>query len=132
MSTRTKSILTFVGGVFTGIVFMLALSYFIARHNASSSNEDVVIFDKPQHGPKVTKFEVFQVLPDGSALASAEKPFDAIGIVVVFVPHEGVSYYDRQNIDVPSNKRVMQIGTYRYLTRDDFEKTVPIVEIWDK
>ncbi|MDM8209210.1 MULTISPECIES: hypothetical protein [Bacteroidaceae] len=71
-----------------------------------------------------------QVLPDGSALATVED-ISNIGMVVLFLANKGISYYDDQKINVPIGKRVMQIGTYKYMTRSEMEKTVPIVEIMD-
>ncbi len=70
------------------------------------------------------------MLPDGSALATVED-ISNIGMVVLFLTDEGVSYYDDQKINVPTGKRVMQIGTYKYMTRSEMEKTVPIVQIME-
>ena len=92
---------------------------------------DIVMFEKPQQEIKVKSFEVMQVLPDGSALAIVED-MDNFGMIVLFLADEGTSYYDDQKIDVPSGKKVMQVGTYKYVTRNEMEKTVPVVEILDK
>lgn len=53
-------------------------------------------------------------------------------LTVLFLADKEISYYDNQKIDVPSDKRVMQVGTYKYISRSEMEKTVPIVEIMDK
>lgn len=89
------------------------------------------MLDEPQQEIKAKSFEVMQVLPDGSALATVED-YSNFGMVVMFLAEKGTSYYDDQKIDVPAGKRVMQIGTYKYMTRSEMEKTVPVVEILDK
>ena len=57
------------------------------------------MFEKPQQEINVHSFEIMQVLPDGSALATVED---------------------------------ISVGTYKYITRREMEKIVPIVEIMDK
>jgi len=46
--------------------------------------------------------------------------------VVLFLRVEGTSYYDNQVIKISSKQCVRQIGTYRYETKNDLVKTVPI------
>lgn len=134
MSTRTKSILIYVGGIVTGIILTFAFFFFVALGNANGTppDENVVLFEKPQQEINVKSFKVMQVLLDGNALATVEDIFSDIrGMVVLFLADEGISYYDEQIINVPTGKRVMQIGTYKYITRSEMEKTVPIVEIME-
>lgn len=132
MSTRTKFILTYLGGILTGVILTFVFVFMVTyQGNSSSLGNDIVMFEKPQQEIKVTSFEVMQVLPDGSALASVED-IDNLGMIVLFLADKGTSYYDDQKIDVPSGKKVMQIGTYKYMTRNKIEKTVPVVEILDK
>ena len=115
MSSRKKSILIYLGGIITGIILTFAFFFFVAlgNTNGTPSNNNVVI------------------LPDGSALATVED-ISNIGMIVLFPADKEISYYDNQKIDVPSDKRVMQVGTYKYISRSEMEKTVPIVEIMDK
>lgn len=132
MSTRTKFILTYLGGVLTGIILTFVLAFMVTyQGNSSSLGDDIVMFEKPQQEIKATSFEVMQVLPNGSALARVED-MDNFGMIVLFLADKGTSYYDDQKIDVPSGKKVMQVGTYKYVTRSEMEKTVPVVEILDK
>ena len=132
MTTKTKMALTYLGGIITGIVLMLALCVVIASRqgNLGSSNSNVVLFEKPQQVIEVDDLEVIQVLPDGSALAM-EKGLHGgnYGLVVALQAPEESSYYDDQKIIVPEGRQLWQIGTYRYMTRENMEKTVPIVEI---
>jgi hypothetical protein len=41
-------------------------------------------------------------------------------------------YYDDEKIETPKGKVVRQIGIYQYPTKNDFVKTVPIIEIMDE
>lgn len=95
MSTRTKSILIYVGGIVTGIILTFAFFFFVAlgNSNGTPSDKNVVLFEKPQQEINVKSFEVMQVLPDGSALATVED-ISNIGMVVLFLANKGISYYD--------------------------------------
>lgn len=138
MSTRTKFILTFVAGIITGVILVFAYGYCVAMSiNNTSSNNAVQMFDTPQQEIKADKFKIFQVLQDGSALASydevtSKEGYVDFGTVVLFPASDEVSYYDDQIISLPQGKCFKQIGTYRYTTKDGTEKTVPAIDIFDK
>lgn len=129
METRTKFTLTYLGGIITGIVLTFV---FMATFQEKTSplGNDIVMFEKPQREIKVKSFKVIHVLPDGNALANVED-WDNLGMVVLFLADKGTSYYDNQKIDVPSGKKVMQIGIFKYITLSEMKKTVPIVRILD-
>ncbi len=131
MSMKVKFILTYVAGIVTGIVLIFAVGLFMAKSVATStSNKDVVMFEKPRGVVPGKVFEVMQVLPDGSALATVDDfESDNTGTVVLFIGDESTSYYDSQKINVPKGKVVKQVGTYSYVARNDIYKTVPVVEI---
>lgn len=126
MTTRTKLILTYVGGVVTGVLLTFILIFLMAF--IGNLNNDITMFDEPKQEINADEFRVMQVLPDGNALATARYPASG---VVLFLAEDGI-YYDDQDIVVPSNKRVMQVGTFRYTTRKEMEKTVPVVRILDR
>ena len=134
MNDRAKFILTYVAGIVTGVVLIMAVGFFIAKSRATSaSNDDVVMFEQPRDVVPGKVFEVMQVLSDGSALATVDDIESGnLGTVVLFVGDESTSYYDSQKINVPKGKVVKQVGTYGYMTRDDRHKTVPIVEIMEE
>ena len=92
------------------------------------------MYDSPQQEIDANYFDVFQVFTDGSAaLATVLSPLGNYGMVVLFPKQQGFpSFYDDQNIKIPENKKVMQVGTYTYKTRDELQKTVPVVRIYDK
>ena len=131
MNLKVKFILTYVAGIVTGIVLLFVVGFFMAKSQATSaSNDDVVMFEKPRCIVPGKVFEVMQVLPDGSALATVDD-FESgnLGTIVLFVGDESTSYYDSQKINVPEGKVVKQVGTYSYMACNEMYKTVPVVEI---
>ena len=87
MKQRAKFILTYVAGIVTGIVLLFVVGFFMAKSQATSaSNDDVVMFEKPRGIVPGKVFEVMQVLPDGSALATVDD-FESgnLGTIVLFV-----------------------------------------------
>ena len=122
MKQRTKFFLTYLGGIVTGVVLVFALGFFMAMSQSKqSANNDVVMFEKPRGVVPGKVFEVMQDIDSGN-----------MGTVVLFVGNESSSFYDNQNIKVPSGKVAKQVGTYSYMTRQEMEKTVPVVEIMDE
>lgn len=121
MSTKLKLILTFVGGFVTGVIFLIVLGMiFNASQGKGSVQRDVVLFEQPQQTIDADLIEVFQVLPDGSALATVEYTSgghnDNVGMVVMLLAKDGVSYFDSQNISFKKGKEeyayVMQTSNY--------------------
>lgn len=158
MKQRTKSILIYIGGIFTGILLTLIFAFAAARDyskgepnnpendsTATSQNEvdpDLTLFDNPKDVIPIKQFEVMQVIPNGSALATADFDYNDMsnaneslnytGTIVMFLARNGESYYDQQKIKVPKGKVLRQIGVYHYITRNEMEKTVPVVDFFDK
>lgn len=133
MTTKTKMALTYLGGIVTGIVLTFAICIVIAarRGSVGSTDSNVVMFERPQQVVDAQKLNVIQVFPNGSALAMV-KDFENYGTVVALQAMEGGSYYDDQKITIPQGMCLRQIGTYRYMNRENMEKTVPIVQMFDK
>lgn len=127
MSTKVKFILTYVGGIVTGIILVFVFAF--AKQKFGS--DDVVWFEKPGHVIQSNEFRVIQVFRDGTALALSTS-LGSTGVVVVFPASDNEEYYDSQEIEIEDDACVRQVGTYRYTTRDGIEKTVPIVEVFDK
>ena len=67
MNSRKKSILIYLGGIITGIILTFAFFFFVAlgNTNGTSSDNNIVMFEKPQQEINVHSFEIMQVLPDG-------------------------------------------------------------------
>lgn len=132
MTQRAKTIVTFLCGLVTGIVLLIAFSlvYQKAATGGSPFNSDLVMFDQPQNEVESAYFRVIHVLPNGNALATNEGIIAEI--IVLFLAKDNESYYDAQFIEVPDGQRAMQIGTYRYVTKEDIVKTVPVVDFFDE
>lgn len=129
MNTRTKSVLIYIGGIVTGIILTFVILLFVAKSNSDNpSNDNMIIFEQPQQKIDAKSFEVLQVLLDGNALATVESN-ENFGMIVMFLANKNATYYDNQKIEVPTGKCARQIGTYRYMTRNNIEKTVPIIDI---
>lgn len=129
MNTRTKSVLIYIGGIVTGIILTFVILLFVAKSNSDNpSNDNMIIFEQPQQKIDAKSFEVMQVLPDGNALATVESN-ENFGMIVMLLANKNATYYDNQKIEVPTGKYARQIGTYRYMTRNNIEKTVPIIDI---
>ncbi len=129
MNTRTKSVLIYIGGIVTGIILTFVILLFVAKSNSDNpSNDNMIIFEQPQQKIDAKSFEVLQVLPDGNALATV-KSNENFGMIVMLLANKNATYYDNQKIEVSTGKCARQIGTYRYMTRNNIEKTVPIIDL---
>ncbi len=133
MTTTGKCVLSFIGGVITGAILTIGIYFLISKISDAKIDDAYTMYDEPTTEIKATQFEILQVLNNGDALATVDNWRDNnFGMVVLLLAEEGGPYYDEQIIDVPSNKRVMQIGTFEYISRIDMKKTVPVVVFMDK
>lgn len=158
MKQTTKSIFIYIGGIFTGILLTLIFAFAAARDYSkkgpsypendgittpqNEEDPDLTLFDSPKDVIPIKQFEVMQVIPNGSALATADFDYNDMasaneslnydGTIVMFLARKGESFYDQQKIKVPKGKVLRQIGVYRYITRNEMEKTVPVVDFFDK
>ena len=133
MNNKTKFILTYVAGIVTGVVLTFMVGFLVTKLQARSSSDEIVMFDKPRGVVPGDIFEVIQVMPDGSALATGCSILsDNYGTIVLFIGDESTSYYDNQKIYVSDGKVLKQVGTYSYMARNEMYKTVPVVKIMAK
>ena len=136
MTTGAKLVLTYIGGVLTGIILTVTFAIFAVTGipDGTQPDDSLTLFDQPRQEIKAKAFRIMQVLLDGNALAivevrSRDVPY---GTVVLFPADDKAAYFDDQIINVPPGKRAMQVGTYRYMTKMDANKTVPVIRIMDK
>lgn len=139
-----KKWLIFLCGTVTGIVLTILLAVVVnslregKEEKVDSSElvekptlkEDIKLFDEPGDIIKENSLKVFQVLTDHTALVRNINSY--IGTVYLITNKDNNYYYDTQEIDIPKNKIIRQIGIYRYPTQNDIIKTVPIIMIMDK
>ena len=124
----------YILGILTGVVLTFIVLFIIAKATGGANN-GMTFFDKPGQVMKESSYKVFQSLGEGYALAngSNNKGYDLyLGLTVLLYNENGEAYYDDQIITAPKGKCFRQIGIYRYPTRMDVEKTVPIVMLMDK
>ncbi len=114
-------------GIITGIMLTFAFAFCVNLSN-NSGIIGLEMFEKPGDYMNYSQFEVFQVVESGCALARADDTFDAI---VFIVPNEKQQFYDGQKIVLKNDQRAQRVGTYKYSTRREIEKTVPAVIIID-
>lgn len=120
----------FVLGMITGAILLLFVAMVISR--GSSNNDGLVLLDKPGDYVSTNPFKVFPVLDSGDALATEGNGSLYLGITVLFYSSGNQSFYDDQIIEVASDECVRQVGTFKYITRKDSEKTVPVVRIFKR
>lgn len=120
------------GGVLT-FVMMLVLAI-----GANTSSNGMTLFDQPGECLNAKAFEVMQVVDNNHALAHEVEwnelleDYMQTGLLVLVTNDNGEYYYDDQIIEVPQGMCMRQVGIYRYQTRMDMEKTVPIVKLMSK
>ena len=140
-----KKVWVFILGAIVGAIISLSVVFIVDRIEEARFEEEggyldtgISLFNGPGDAVPYKTLKVFQVLPNGSALALATKlaypqDYDFIGeSVVLILPHEKSSYYDGKMIRLPAGNVFRQIGTYRYKNKEEFIKTVPIIAYYNK
>lgn len=136
-----KKWVVFLLGLISGVVLTLVTMVILAMGaNTNANNNGVTLFDKPGECLNAKAFEVMQVVDNNHALAHEVEWNDVLeryvqtglGLLVLVTNDNGEYYYDNQIIEVPQGMCMRQVGIYRYQTRMDMEKTVPIVKLMSK
>lgn len=119
-----KKWLVYLTGVITGIVLTFAFAFCV---NLSNNNGIIglEIFDEPGDHMDYSRFEIFQVVTDGCALARPDESFSSI---VFIIPDETQNFYDNQKIVLNDNQYALRVGTYKYGSKMG-ERTVPAIKI---
>ena len=118
-----KNVLIYLAGFISGIVFLIVISLFVNDASADNGVEGLTVFEQPADVIPSYSFEVFQVVQNGNALAHMGERksygYDSYGgLVVLLLADENTHYYDDQIVNVPKGKCAMQIGTYKYETKE--------------
>ncbi len=126
----------FLLGFILGIAFTV-ISAMVYVNNSGADNDGKMFFEQPGECLSTNRFEVLQALGNNYALAYEQEYNKLLGyintdLLVLVTNDEGQYYYDEQVIDVPKGKCMRQIGIYKYQTKSEDWKTVPIVKIMDK
>ena len=120
-------------GILTGIVLTIGASIIIAKSQGEDpSSNGISMFEKRGQAMTEGSFKIFQTLDDKHALASGvsnEEYGWYMGITVMIIGNENDHIYDDQIIKKTSGKKFYQVGTYKYQTKSEDFKTVPIVAL---
>lgn len=122
-----KKWLIYVLGIITGIILTFAFAFCVNLFN-NSGIIGLEMFEEPGDCMEYSQFEVFQVVESGCALAHAD---DSFGAIVFIIPNEKQQFYDEQKIVLKNDQCAQCVGTYKYSTKMEIEKTVPAVRIID-
>lgn len=138
-----KKWMIFVSGVVTGMILTIAVAFIIGLNRAASQPQEdaetevkgeddgIHYFEEPGEIINEKSVQVFQVLAKDAALVRGKSPYtdSHLGTIYLLVNDEEKYYYDDEIIKVPENRIVRQVGIYRYPTKNEIIKTVPIIEI---
>lgn len=113
---------------------LLLLSACVEMSNPNGLDSKSVAEVKREKNAKcldIYKVKVFQVLNDGSALATeCKKDFmseTCYGKTVALIVQRKVDFYDEMIVEPEAEKCFVQDGIYRYETKSGLNKTVPVV-----
>lgn len=129
-----KNIFIFIAGMITTILLEFIFLVFIGVSNELNGGyPGLTIFEKEGACINAKQIKIFQTLEPNMALAHAlTKPnaiYDENETLVLIIGDENTHYYDDQKINIPSGKCAKQVGTYQYETKQNIQKTVPVIEI---
>lgn len=136
-----KNVLIFIGGMVTGAAILIGIAFFFNKmaeqETLGETNDKAAFYEGFVNGEiiKEESFQVLQVLEDNAALVQGKDEIGGsfyMGKVYLLIGQEGTTFYDEQIVDVPQGSVVRMNGTYKYPTRDGFDKTVPRIMIMDK
>ena len=122
-----KKWIIYVLGVITGIMLTFAFAFYVNLSNTPGII-GLEMFEEPGDYMEYSQFEVFQVVQSGCALAYADESF---GSIVFIMPNESQQFYDDQKIVLKNDQCAQHVGTYKYSTKMEIEKTVPAIRIVD-
>lgn len=120
-----KKWLIYVLGIITGIILTFVFAFCVNLSN-NSGIIGLEMFEESGDYMEYSQFEVFQVVESGCALAHAD---DSFGAIVFIIPNEKQQFYDDQKIVLKNDQCAQHVGTYKYSTKMEIEKTVPAVRI---
>lgn len=122
-----------IGTFFLGIITGIALIFFLGiiendktKYNNPYNIEGLSLL--PEKGSCITSSDIiiFQTLEKGIALATSIREYNRIFLLI---NNSGKLFYDDEKIKMPPNQCAKQIGVYSYQTREQIQKTVPVVII---
>jgi len=126
-----KNFLIFGEGVVAGFILAVVVGVVLVSYNEGMEN--LKMFDAPGEVVSSRSFKVLQVFDENSGLVNGEGKWEYIdGDLYFFINQKGQALYDDQIIKVPEGKEARIMGTFRYTSKSDIVKTVPVVMLLDK
>ncbi len=125
-----KTFITFLFGMVCGALLLIGISFFWRRAHLESSSHSRTYLKEVGEVISTRNFRILQVTDKGDALAREESD-EMSFLLVLFPKKDGQEYYDEQVLYTPPGKCLRQIGTYRYTSVKDIEKSIPIVGLYD-
>lgn len=140
MNIMKKWVVFLLGFISGAVLTLVAMVILAMSSNPNTNDNGVTLFDRPGECLDAKAFEVMQVVDNNHALAHEVEWNEVLksymqtgsGLLVLVTNDNGEYYYDDQIIKVPQGMCMRQVGIYRYQTRMDMEKTVPIVKLMNK
>lgn len=129
-----RKILIYIAGLVSGLLLYSLYSWYYVENEVleEEPTEEKTYFKKVGACVTTETLEIIQIIDENTALAQEI----VCGIVptrlIVLLYKKGHTYYDAQKIRIPQGKCAKQIGLYKYITSNNDEKTVPIVQIRPK
>ena len=126
------------GGFLAGVIvtFLVLVVIGLSNQKSSPNIPGAKMFEQPTEVVQESSFKVMQAIQENAALVNAKSGSYSfgdmyMGTLYLLINNEGHYYYDDEIVKVPQGKKVRQVGIYRYETKMEIEKTVPIIEIMD-
>lgn len=119
-------------GILTGFAITIAAAFILNKK--PSHSEGVSMFKEVGEMQTAKVYRIMQTLDDTHALAiDSDDVFSVLsGKCVYLIGDIDSHFYDDMEISASGNKRFYQVGTYRYMTKEEIWKTVPAVKLLDK
>lgn len=129
-----RKLITFIAGFIIGIISTFTIAYII---KSNISNNGITLFEHPGECVSTNNFMVIQVIDNDHALAQEiiwdpMQGYTPTNLLVLITNDIGEYYYDNQIIQNYIDKCMRQIGIYKYHTKANIEKTIPIVMLMNK
>lgn len=132
-----SKIVSYILGIVTGVIISAGVLFVYSKtlHHTTETEQEsdgISMFEGRGQAMSESSFKIFQTIDDKHALASGitdENYGWYMGITVMILGDENDHFYDDQIIKRSSGKKFYQVGTYKYTTRTQECKTVPIVAL---
>ena len=126
----------FLLGAIVGAVLTLFVVLVIADKSGVKGH-GMILFDEPGECLSTNRFEVAQVIENDCALAyeliyDTDFGYMTSSLQVLVVNDNGECYSNDQVIKVPKGMGMIQVGVYRYKTKADVWKVIPIVKLMEQ